>query len=90
MNAKEAIAAAKTYVADLYSQEGIANLGLEEVAFDQQHHQWLVTLGFSRSWEGPGALSIAAGFPRPRAYKVVTVADRDGDVVSIKNREGTA
>lgn len=91
MDVKEAIAAAKTYIQDIYADEQVTNLGLEEVEYLQQAGQWHVTLGFSRPWNTPrtraqevlenlGALSTMR-----RSYKVVTVAD-DGTILSMKDR----
>jgi len=36
MDVKEAVARAKTYLAELYSDERISNVGLEEVELDDQ------------------------------------------------------
>lgn len=91
MDVKEAIAAAKTYIQDIYADEHVTNLGLEEVERLQQAGQWHVTLGFSRPWNTPrtraqevlenlGALSTMR-----RSYKIVTVAD-DGTILSMKDR----
>jgi hypothetical protein len=55
MDVKEAVATAKKYVGELFTQEGITNLGLEEIEFDEQAGEWRVTVGFSRPgirWEG--------------------------------------
>jgi hypothetical protein len=51
MDVKEAVATAKSYVADLFAEENFSDLGLEEVSLDQQADQWVVTLGFARPWE---------------------------------------
>ncbi len=50
MDVKEAVGTAKKYVDDLFANESIANVGLEEVAFDDTKHAWKVTVGFSRTW----------------------------------------
>ena len=52
MNVKEAAKLAKEYVADLFADEGIANVGLEEIQLGSDGHFWKVTVGFSRPW-GP-------------------------------------
>ena len=51
MDVKAAVRTAKEYVADLLADEGIINLGLEEVVFDEGDGTWNVTVGFSRPWE---------------------------------------
>jgi len=53
MDVKEAIRLAKQYVTDLFIQEGIDQIGLEEVEFDDMNNTWLVTIGFSRPWDQP-------------------------------------
>ena len=94
MNVKEAVARAKEYLADVFVDEQISNLGLEEVEFDYDDSVWLITLGFSRPWNvsGGGALSAVAslGLSGPRSYKVVCIADANGQLISIKNREPVA
>ncbi|MBV8203134.1 MAG: hypothetical protein JOZ15_21170 [Acidobacteria bacterium] len=49
IDVKEAVRAAKTFVADILASEKVTNIGLEEVKLDDA--QWLVTLGFSRPWD---------------------------------------
>ncbi|HEY2885763.1 MAG TPA: hypothetical protein VGJ08_11180 [Rhizomicrobium sp.] len=86
MNVKEAVAIAKRHLSDLFAEEGIHDLGLEEVEFDEAGDVWSVTLGFSRPWDR--ALGAAATVLRPaRAYKVVRMANSDGRILSVRNRE---
>ncbi|HEY2991393.1 MAG TPA: hypothetical protein VGM22_01175 [Methylomirabilota bacterium] len=89
MDVKQAVDAAKKYVAELFSNEGVVNLGLEEVEFDDQTGMWNVTVGFSRPWDKPygGIASIGQIVSMPRTYKVVKVQDVSGRVVSVKGRE---
>ena len=51
MDVKEAAKLAKDYVADLFAEEGIGNLGLEEIELVADGHYWVVTVGFSRPWD---------------------------------------
>ena len=46
MNVKEAVVAAKSYVSDLFSDEGLTNLGLEEIEHNDARGELYVTLGF--------------------------------------------
>lgn len=78
MEVKEAVSRAKSYVMALFAEEGIGDLGLEEVEFDELEGAWEVTLGFTRAWDRNAII-------RPRAFKVVRVAD-DGKVLSVKHR----
>ena len=85
MDVKEAVVAAKDYVSDLFGEEKPMNLGLEEIEFDERTNEWHVTVGFSRPWES-GSIASALGTTR-RAYKILRIANGDGHVISVKNRE---
>ena len=88
MNVKEAVRAAKSYVADVFGEEGLTNLGLEEVERDEGAGAWRVTVGFSRPWNSVrNPLTAITGDAAPRrTYKVVSIRD-DGEVLSVKRRE---
>jgi uncharacterized protein YdeI (YjbR/CyaY-like superfamily) len=91
MDVKEAIAAAKSYISDIYADEHVTNLGLEEVEHIPSAGNWIVTLAFSRPWNTPRTRaqevleSLGASSSLKRSYKVITVAD-DGTVLSMKSR----
>ena len=90
MDVKQAVKKAKAYVADLFADEKPANLGLEEVEFEESHGEWLITIGFSRPWEKPKNKFADLAIDRPfeaRTYKVVSISDSTGDVKSVKNYE---
>jgi hypothetical protein len=90
MDVKQAVALAKQHTLDLFADENLSNIGLEEVEFDEMAREWLVTVGFSRPWdEAPrNALSPLAGAaPMRRTYKVVRIADTSSRVLSVKERE---
>lgn len=85
MNVKEAVARAKQYVKDLFGEEGISNVGLEEVDFDGTC--WSVTIGFSRPWNqgvGGGLASLVSAVSRD--YKIVKVEDDTGEILSVKSK----
>ena len=85
MNAKEAVSKAKRYLSDLFADEELINIGLEEVDFDGA--AWKITLGFSRSWDRKGHLVAALSESRPeRSYKVLRINDENGEVESLKDR----
>lgn len=90
MEMKKAVVLAKGYVADLFSEEDIGEIGLEEIEFDEAHGLWNVTIGFRRPWKrDPGKDSMIAVLSqtyRERWYKVVQVADASGKLVAIKDR----
>lgn len=94
---KEAVAAAKAYVKDVFAEESISNLGLEEVEFEPGAESWRITVGFSRPWNSPRtraqqvmeAIQGEQITPQRRVQKVVIISDRDGSVLSVKNREAS-
>jgi hypothetical protein len=92
MDVKEAVATAKAYVADLFAEENVTDLGLEEVSLDDHTDQWVVTLGFARPWDR-AAMGFLAAMQQAsslrRSYKVVRISDKTREVVSLKNRDGS-
>ncbi|CAK8722894.1 MAG: hypothetical protein CDV28_1607 [Candidatus Electronema aureum] len=89
MDVKAAVKLAKEYALDLFADENITNLGLEEVSFYDEDGEWTVTLGFSRPWDEPRntlASLAQTNLPR-RSYKIVRIDD-NGKVKGVKNREG--
>lgn len=87
MDVKEAVQAAKMHVAEIFADESIANVGLEEVEFDELNRVWAITIGFSRPWDHPGSLfRTLDGTPRPRTFKIVRIGDESGRVQSVKHR----
>ncbi len=88
MNVTAIVKQAKDHINDLFKEEGISNLGLEEVEYDSEIGEWVVTVGFSRPWDYPeGKLALLTGSAKAnRSYKVVTVKDINGEVISVKNR----
>lgn len=89
MDAKQAIKTAKSYVSDVFEDEGLMNLGLEEVKFKDHENCWEITLGFSRPWNANGTVvsALSGNANMRRTYKVVVIKDSSGEVVEIRNRE---
>lgn len=89
MQVKEAVEIAKDYVTDLFGADGtIAGVRLEEVDRGAQG-VWNVTIGFSRPLVEAGEWSSNFGAPPalgPRNYRVVTIDDKTGEVISVKIR----
>ena len=89
MEVKQAVEVAKKYVADLFASEGIADIGLEEIEFDDYERHWKITIGFSRPLDQKTASLFAATSPRTykrRTYKRIEIRDSDQKVLSVKNR----
>ncbi len=87
MNMKEAVSAAKLCVRDLFADEKLGDIGLEEVAFEPEQRLWRVTIGFSRPWEVTIGFLPVSGQGGGRIYKVLSLAADDGRVVSIRDRD---
>ena len=92
MDVKEVVKLAKEYVLDLFADENITNLGLEEVEYDEAIQEWTVTLGFSRPWDEPRntLASLAQSNLPHRSYKIVYIDDKAEQVKGVKNREATS
>ena len=87
MEVKEVARTAKEYLVDLFDGEEVMDFGLEEVVFDEISNSWLKTMAFSRPWDRNPSLAATLGDRRPpRSYKVVSINDDDGRVVSFKDR----
>lgn len=82
MDVKEAVRRATEHIKALYDEEGICDIGLEEIVYEDDC--WDVTIGFYRGWD---TVERSARAPwHRRAYKVVRIRDPSGSVVSIKHR----
>ena len=90
MDVKEAVAVAKSYLAEIYTDEAIEHLGLEEVEFDDRSDTWCITLGFSRPWDRRVGVMLREPRASARSYKVVRIDDDSGEVQSLKDRILTA
>ena len=90
MDVKAAVELAKSHISDLFAQEGVSNLGLEEVEYVDSQDQWRITVGFSRAWDNQGGAAMYAlgAAVIKRTYKIVII-DKDGKAISVKNREST-
>lgn len=89
MQVKEVVSKAIDHIQTLFEHEQLTNLGLEEVEYDPQSGEWVVTVGFSRPWDYPpktalGDLALKGALPK-RSFKVVRVNDSSEDVLSVKN-----
>ncbi len=92
MRAKDAVRAAKKYIVDLFQDEEVRDIGLEELEYrDGLPEVWEVTIGFRRVWKKPDAESssmvdLLSRGTSARTYKTVRIRD-DGKVLALKHRE---
>ena len=91
MDDRQAIAAAKAFVGDVYADEGVGSLRTEEFEHLPNAGHRLVTFSFTRDWNAPRTRAqevlekLGAETPIQRFFKVVTIAE-DGAILSIKDR----
>ena len=85
VDVKEAAQAAKAYIIDLFADEQIEHVGLEEVKLSQVSNVWDITIGFSRPWTR-SALGPILSNPTQRTYKIVRINNKDGKVLSVAHR----
>jgi hypothetical protein len=87
IDVRAAIDIAKSYARDLFAPDGLSELALEEVEFDDKTGRWRVTVGFSRPWNPPrdALATITGSAALKRVYRVVEV-DLHGEVHSVKIR----
>jgi hypothetical protein len=92
MDANEAIKKAKSQLQIYFQEEGISDLGLEEVDFSDVEQEWRITLGFSRPWNGRRGFIDEVTQRRPdRVYKVVHIPESGSPrVLRVTNREVAA
>ncbi len=92
MDVREAARTAKKYITDVFADEKIKEISLEEVDFDVDSKVWKITVSFMRP---RGRMNVfqatASGYPEGtptlrRSYKVVNIDDRFERVVSVKHR----
>jgi hypothetical protein len=87
MEVKEAARMAKEYIADLFADEEIADIGLEEIEFDHESNLWVVTVGFSlpRKWRNDLAMNRMDRGPA-RAYRLIRINNHNGLPESVADR----
>ena len=84
MDIKEAVKTAKQHVVELFEDEGIYYVGLEEIKFETDSHEWLVTVGFERRWDRtPGPISAMLVPNTKRTYKLVRIDDKNGEILAL-------
>ena len=88
MNVKQAARAAKEHIIDIFDDEQITRIALEEVEFDSTTDEWRVTIGFNRPWDANNAPTsrLTSDLYRDRAFKVVRIKDGSGEVSAIADR----
>lgn len=91
VDVKEAVRRALAYLRDLYSDEALPNLRLEEVELSDDGRHWLITYGFTaaeQDIESNGLWSTVGGSTtrQRRDYKLIQVDAETGVPLSMKIR----
>lgn len=92
---KQAVQIARKFAKELYQDEDIQHLGLEEVMLDDTKHEWLVTLGYDshRVKQTRPNMAFAKNMfadtiiEHLREYKTFRIDANDGSFHGIKMRE---
>lgn len=88
---KEAVSRARVFLIDLYENESLPNLRLEEVELSDDGSHWLVTYGFAASEqdiEHPFSKILGPSTTRTRRdYKIIKIDARTGKPLSMTIRE---
>ena len=93
MHVREAVRKARAYVADIFADDEIGRVDLEEVDFDDQSDVWRITVSFTRPTDRPELVEsivpghpLADGTPVRRSYKLVNIDDASGNIISLRHR----
>jgi hypothetical protein len=89
MEVKDAVKLAKGHVAELFADERVDEIGLEETEYLDGKDEWRITIGFRRILASARKRGPFKGFPveRPeRSFKVVRISNRDGKVLGVVDR----
>jgi hypothetical protein len=86
-DAKRIVQIAKRWLSEQYADEEIHDIGLEEVRLSKGC--WEITLGFGRKKPRSenSILPISILYPLDRIFKVITISDKTGEIISMRNRD---
>jgi hypothetical protein len=77
IDVKQAVKIATQYLKKLYGGQSISNIRLEEVEFDDDEENWLITISF---------IDTDDLIPE-RVYKVLEIDAETGEVIAMRMRE---
>ena len=87
IDVKQAVRSAEDYARELFDDENLRHLRLEEVELSEDGRQWKVTLGWVEpAVAKPGLMINGAVHRLPRVYKLFEVDAETGSVSSMKIR----
>lgn len=88
LDMKAAVKTAREQAAQLFAEESLPNLALEEIEFDEEKQHWLVTLGYDspnrvkRKTTGP-SLFPTVEEETQRKYKIFRIDANDGHLIAM-------
>lgn len=91
MDVREAVRLAKTHIADLFADEEIEDIGLEEAVLGSYEPTgvsvWRITIGFTRPWNRKlDTATMMRWQHRARAYKTVEIDVVNGAILGVTDR----
>ena len=90
MDVKEAARTARGHILDLFADEDIGNVCLEEAEFDDLSNAWNITVSFTRPSSGSSTFrnvgSDLAGTKLRRSFKIVVISNSNGSIKSVRHR----
>ncbi len=81
---REAAQAALQFMRDIYEEDDLDKLGVEEVERDTENGHWLVTVGVGGA-KPASTMSVVEGEGVDRHYKVIQIDAESGAVISMRN-----
>lgn len=83
---REVVRIAKEYICEIYSDDKIGQIRLEELTIEPEDDLWLVTIGFGHRIKNPLLPPLAETVYGDRQYKVVHIKRDNGEVVAMTDR----
>jgi len=92
LDVKEVVGKASLFVSNVFGEEEVRNISLEEVKISEDEQFWFITLGLYVPNKNParkhlGMTLASISEPYLKQYKIFKIESETGKVVSMKIRE---
>ena len=88
ISVKDVAKISREYIQELFSEDEIYDLSLEEVEIVDDQKSWLVTIGFTRQMMQPlNPMEAMTGPKYARFYKELKIDAEKGQVLSMRNKK---
>jgi len=85
---KKAVNSSRKYLKELYRDDELKDIALEEVEKSEDEKYWFVTLGFTQNLSEPlNPMEAMTGPKSTRVFKVFKIDAANGEVLSMKIRK---